>query len=300
MSLSRPMVVGVGRIGAAMTGLGAAAPDPTIRAAAELVELDLAPAPGVAVACSAAVSLGCRARLAGSVGADALGGVIRTIVGRAAIDVEHLRPMGRSPVSIRLAEPTGTHAIMEFEPGTSTPATDLAAALADAHAVLVDGTEVPLQIAAAERARKLGIPVVADGSEVREGMGELVGLADILISSERLATELAPRTELGAALEALAAMGPRAVVITLGGAGAIGLHDGQIVECPAFPTDLIDTSGAGAVFHGAFAAGLLGALPFVRCLELAAAAASLSCTSLGPWASVPTRDAVLDRVKTRR
>ena len=287
----RPLVVGVGRIGAAATGLGADAP--------EVVELDLAPDAGVAVACAAAGSLGCRARLVGSVGADALGGLVRAAIARAGIDVEHLRPLGRSPAHVRIASPTGTRAVMTFEADSRAPH-DLDRAITGADAVLVDGSDVPLQIKAAERARAARVPVVADGSAVREGLGELVGLADVLISSERLASELAPRTELHAALIALAAMGPRAVVITLGAAGAIGLHDGHIVECPAFPTEIVDTSGAGAVFHGAFAAGLLGALPFARCLELAAAAASIACGALGPWAGVPSRDGVLERVKTRR
>jgi len=298
--MSRPLVVGIGRVGAALTGLGADTPDFTLGAVAELVDLDFAPAPGVAVAACTAVSLGCRGRLAGSVGADALGGVTRTIAARAGLDVEHLRQMGRSPVAVSLTSPHGTHALLDFDRGAGTADVDLDAALAQAGAVLVDGTAVPLQIAAAERARRAGVPVVADGTHLREGMGELVALADVLISSERLATELAPRTELGAALQALSRLGPRAVVITLGAAGAVGLHDGKIVECPAFPVDVLDTSGAGAVFHGAFAAGLLSALPFVRCLELAAAAAGLACAALGSWHAVPARDAVLDLVKTRR
>jgi sulfofructose kinase len=298
--MSRPLVVGIGRIGAALTGLGAETPDLTLGAVAELVELDFAPAPGVAIAACTAVSLGCRGRVAGSIGADALGGVVRQIVARAGLDAEHLRPMGRSPVTVRLASPRGTHDLLDFDPGAGTADLDLDHVLAEASAVLVDGTAVPLQIAAAERARRAAVPVVADGTHVREGMGELVALADVLISSERLATELAPRTELGAALQALARLGPRAVVITLGAAGAVGLHDGKVVECPAFPVDVLDTSGAGAIFHGAFAAGLLSALPFVRCLELAAAAAGLACAGIGAWHAVPARDAVLDLVKTRR
>ncbi len=297
--MNRPQVVGVGRIPVAITGLAADLPDPAAGAAAELAELDVAPGPGVAVATSAALALGCRARLCGSVGADALGGVMRAMIGRAGIDIELLRPSGRSRVLIRVAGPRGSHALCELSPGGAPPAFDLATAIDDADAVLVDGSDVPLQIAAAERARGRGIPVIADGSEIREGLGELIGLADVLISSERLATELAPRAELGAALQALAAMGPRAVVITLGGAGALGLHGQQVVECPAFPVDVADPTGAGAVFHGAFVAGLLGALPFVRCLELAAAAGALSCAGLGAWSGVPTRDAVLDLVRSR-
>src|SRR5205823_14817026 len=108
-TVTRPLVVGFGRVGVAMTGLGAEAPDPTSGAVADLAELDLAPAPGIAVAACTAVSLGCRARLVGSIGSDALGGVARAMISRAGVDVEHLRPMGRSQVRVRLVDPRGAH-----------------------------------------------------------------------------------------------------------------------------------------------------------------------------------------------
>jgi len=300
-AVQRPLVVGVGHVGVALTAAAENLPEPDATGPVAATAVAASPAPGVAVALSAAMALGCRARLGGLVGADPLGALARTCAARIGIDVEHLRPRGGAPCEVILATPHGTHTLLHY-PGHDDGGVelDLNALLAGAGALLVDGSAVPAQIAAAERARELAIPVIVDVTEVADGIGELIGLGDVLLSSERLAAELAPRADLRTALGELAAMGPRAVVITLGAAGAIGLHDGQLVECPSFPVRVVDATGAGAVFHGAFAAGLLGALPFARCVELAAAAAALTCRLVGPWDAVPGRDEVMALVKTRR
>jgi sugar/nucleoside kinase (ribokinase family) len=180
-------------------------------------------------------------------------------------------------------------------------AIDHKAALQGASALLVDGSEPRDQLAIAELARGQKLPVIFDVAELREGCADVISVSDILIVSEREASELAPRGELTDALAELIRMGPRAVVITLGADGAIGSHGDQVVRCPAFVNDeMLDSYGAGSVFHGAFAAALLSELPFARCMETGAAAASLSLRELGAWAAMPSRDDVLALTRTRR
>ena len=268
--------------------------------AAEFAALATAPAPGAALALRAAVRLGCRARAAGTHGADLLGHLARAALRDAGIETELLRAVGTSPCEIVTVTSDGTLRA-RYGGDTGEPvAFDGNAALANAAALLIDGTAPVEQLRAAELARTRKQPVILDVSELRDGTSELIAATDILILSERAAGELAPRGELTDALDEILALGPRAVVITLGEKGAIGRHGEQIVRCPAFPSDVLDAYGAGSVFHGAFAAALLSELPFARCIELAAAAAALSLRELGPWSAMPNRDDVLALVRTRR
>ena len=297
--MQAPLVVGLGRIGVAMSALAPNLPE-VGAPAAELAALSTAPAAGIAVALRAALRLGCRARAAGSHGADLLGQLARSALREAGIDVELLRAVGSSACeTVTVAGDGSMRTRYHGDRGEPVPI-DPATALAGASALLIDGSEPADQLRAAELAKRHKQPVIFDVSELRDGTIELIRRTDILIASEREASELAPRGELTDALAELLSLGPRAVVITLGAEGAIGRHGEPIVRCPAFASDVLDAYGAGSVFHGAFAAALLSELPFARCMELAAAAAALSLRELGPWSAMPSRDDVLALVRTRR
>jgi sulfofructose kinase len=141
---------------------------------------------------------------------------------------------------------------------------------------------------------------VFDGSQIQEGVGTLVALADVLICSERLASELAPRDDIEKSLVEIQGLGPDAVIITMGELGSVGLHGDQLVNQPAFEVEVADTTGAGSVYHGAFTAALLSKLRFAQCMEFASAAASLSCRRPGAWAGIPDRDEVIALVRSRQ
>jgi sugar/nucleoside kinase (ribokinase family) len=153
--------------------------------------------------------------------------------------------------------------------------------------LLLEGFHVEAEIRAAEEARRLGIRVVLDVATLREGMGELVALSDVLLASERYASEVAPRGEVEDSLIELSRMGPRVVVVTMGEEGSIGLEGDKLVHQPPFQVEVIDTTGAGDVYLGGYSYGLLQGWPLERCMQVASAAAGLSCRELGARAALP-------------
>jgi ribokinase len=302
--VTRPVVVGLGRLGVALTGITPRLPEIGAGdAAVELAAATLTMAPGIAVAVRAATAFGCAGRVAGTVATDALGRFARALLDEAGIDDRAVVGWGDTAAcEVTALERGGRRLVLShdgLDPEGAPPRIDVDAALAGAAALLVDATWLDAQVVAARAARARRLPVIADVSDVTGGLGELIGLADVLIASERVAAELAPRAELPEALAQLRALGPRAVIVTLGEAGVIGLHGETLVECPAFPVDVVDATGAGAVFHGAFAAALLSDLPLARCIEVGAASAALSCRGLGRWDAIPGRDEILAVVRAR-
>jgi sugar/nucleoside kinase (ribokinase family) len=71
------------------------------------------------------------------------------------------------------------------------------------------------------------------------------------------------------------------VVVKLGARGCVVFHGEDRIAIPAFPASVIDTTGAGDCFAGAFLAGLVRGLGIVRAAGLACAAAALSIQRLG-------------------
>ncbi len=301
--VSRPLVATLGRVSVDFVGVTARMPEPD--ADAELDRISVQVGGSAAIAVGTAVALGCAGRIGARLADDVLGSYALRALATAGIDTRCVRQVDRHLSPLSFAGLTRDHRerlcfrsdgdIGELEPLDLEPL-DL---LQDAAVLLVDGRYPPLQAHIARIARGRGVPVVVDGSALRDGTEELIALADVLLCSERLATELAPRNQLGESLWKLARLGPRAVVITLGDAGCIGLHDGAILEQAAPAVEAMDAANAGDVFAGAFVTGLVGELGFARCLELACTAAALSCTELGPWAGIPERDRVLEHMRRR-
>jgi sulfofructose kinase len=77
-------------------------------------------------------------------------------------------------------------------------------------------------------------------------------------------------------------------VVTRGADGCVAYADGETIEVPAYPVEVVSTLGAGDVFHGALLASLVRGLALRDALERASKCAALSCRALDGRSAIPT------------
>ena len=160
----------------------------------------------------------------------------------------------------------------------------------------LDGYHSAAAMEAAQWMHAAGKTVVLDGSKTSGPVGghlrELVRHVDVLISGSGFVQGLTGETELQAALEAALDHGPRIVVQTEGADGAYTVTRGRAgverFHTPAFACSVVDTTGAGDVFHGAYIVGLLHGWDVRETARFAAAVSAIKCTRLGGRAGIPT------------
>ena len=254
-----------------------------------------------ATALVAAARLGAKAAYAGCLGQDDLSRFAMECLVREGVDTSHVRPGDATPIhSVVIVGGQGaSRTIFYCTQGAAKVQPDWppAEVIRAAKVLFVDHGGVAGMIRAAQVARAAGIPVVADLEEDGDPrFGELLELIDHLILSRSFAQWITGRREPAAAVELLRTGGPhRAVVVTCGGEGcwysAADLPDGPHHQ-PAFPVDVVDTTGCGDVFHGAHCAGLARGLETSALVRLASAAAALKATRPGGQSGIPTMAAI--------
>ena len=161
----------------------------------------------------------------------------------------------------------------------------------------IDGFHYEAALQAAKWMREAGKTVVFDGGTTSGGVGAemraLLEHVDVLICGAGFAPGLTGKRDTAEAGRAALAFGPRIVVQTLGAAGSHTTTVADDFSTPAFAVDVVDTTGAGDVFHGAYIVGLLHGWPLPAIAQFASAVAAIKCTRLGGRAGIPTFDETL-------
>jgi sulfofructose kinase len=149
-------------------------------------------------------------------------------------------------------------------------------------------------------ARNAGVPTVLDADlGGREALAELLESTDFAIFSAPALEEFAAGDAIEDRLRRVAALGPRHAGVTLGEAGYLWLEGGTTSRSPAFEIDVVDTTGAGDAFHGAFTLGLAEGRLTPEIVRRACAVAAMKCTRLGSRAGLPTAGELAAFLMTR-
>ncbi len=168
--------------------------------------------------------------------------------------------------------------------------------IAGAAAVLSDFRWVEATRDAFREARARGVPTLLDADLGGGGLlAEFLCLADYAIFSAPALDEFAPGMDERAQLESVLAQGVRHAGVTRGADGYTWLSkSGASGHQPGFAAEIVDTTGAGDAFHGAYAWALADGRPAADCARIAAAVAALKCRKLG------ARAGPADAGRTRR
>jgi sulfofructose kinase len=266
-------------------------PEPTKVRALEHVESG----GGMAANASVAIArLGGRAELWSRVGDDGPGSAIRAGLRAERVDVRYVQAFegARSSTSAIIVDDKGDRLIVGqrdagMPSGTSWLPLER---IADADAVLGDVRWLEGLRAVFGRARKEKVPTILDADVgAREPLAGILKLTDHAVFSAPALRELVPAGSDRERLAHVLTLGPKHAGVTLGRDGYLWRQGGEEGHVPAFPTSVVDTTGAGDAFHGAFALMLAEGRPVPECARMAAAAAALKCARLGSRAGLPTR-----------
>lgn len=241
--------------------------------------------------------LGAKSGMIDTIGDDWRGLLIQEEFQREGVDIGYVE-VSRGCVSatscIIVTRSDGVRAIM-FSPGSAKELSLTYAhrtAIESAKFLHISGRHWDACMQAVRIARATGVQVSFDGGadRYRPLLRELVPLTDVCIVARDFAEKYTGMVELPKAAELIEKDGPRLVVITDGIRGSyIHSREGISFHQPAYILpEVVDTTGCGDSYHGAFLFGLLREYGLKQTASLASATAALNSKRLGGRSALPT------------
>jgi sulfofructose kinase len=165
--------------------------------------------------------------------------------------------------------------------------------------VHVDASDEDAAVAVAQRARHSGLDVTCDIDRVTPRTRALLAAVTIPILAEHVPAALTGEADTERALRALRLTHPGRIVVTLGSGGAAMLDGDNYVHAAAYAVEVVDSTGAGDVFRGAFIHALQRGDTPEDMLRFANAAAAVSCTRDGAIDGIPSVSEVEELLSRR-
>ncbi len=159
--------------------------------------------------------------------------------------------------------------------------------------VLHTGLITPAVIKACEIMHENGGKVSIDAPYYKPFVYENYKHFDIFIGSEMYYDAMCESLALNPSeyeknMNVIRDAGCEIVIFTFGGDGSRGVYEGGYFEIPAIPVNVVDTTGAGDVFHGAFDYFYLQGYNAEECARWSTGVSAIKCTRPGGRAGIPT------------
>lgn len=152
--------------------------------------------------------------------------------------------------------------------------------------LLFDGHEVDLSLKALNK--YTNVKTIFDGDKYKPETMKLIHNVDYLVCSLQFAQEITGHPYDEKMYSELCAINSNHVVLTLGEKGCV--YKDKMY--PAYPCEVKDTTGAGDIFHGAFAYGLDQNWPIEKIISVSSMASSLACEKVGGVPGIPSLEEV--------
>jgi sulfofructose kinase len=245
---------------------------------------------------------GLRTRYVGKLGDDLAATLHREAFSHSGVETRIITvPGGASAQSLILVDAQGERTVLcRRDERLSLHPTDLQREwITNARALHVDGYDTEAAILASTWAREANIPVIADLDELYPNVEALLDNVDYLIVSRDFPSRLMSEPDLEQALRKMhRRYNCRLAAATLGQEGVLAFDGKQLLHTPAYCVPVLDTTGAGDIFHAGFIYGLLQDWPLERQLEFACAAAALNCTAVGARGGIHSLEDIADLITT--
>lgn len=234
------------------------------------------------IACQA---WGLRTRYVGKLGDDDASRLHAREFQRTGVDAQLIHvPDAASPKSLILVDHDGERTVLcrRDDRLTLRPEEIEREWITSARAIHVDGHDTEAATLAARWAREAGLMVVADLDEIYPGVDALIENIDYLIVSRDFPARLTGEKNLAKALRKMQVRyGSKLTAATLGPDGVLAWNGQGFHHAAAYRVPVVDTTGAGDIFHAGFIYGLLQDWPLEKSLDFGCAAAALNCTAVG-------------------
>jgi sugar/nucleoside kinase (ribokinase family) len=165
--------------------------------------------------------------------------------------------------------------------------------ITSARVLHLDGYDTAAATVAARWAREAGIPVTADLDEIYPGVDALIENIDYLIVSRDFPLRLMHENDLHIALQKMQSRyGCKLTAATLGPDGVLAWDGQRFHASAAYKVPVVDSTGAGDIFHAGFIYGLLQGWDLARQLDFSCAAAAMNCMADGARGGIQTVEAI--------